>query len=109
MCTGGYYPTGFSKPRRLHDFLNMEDGQLDRIMLAYELSRGNAQYQRALRNDFLADRYGYRHSGARRLANLVALFDYLGAYGLAEQLRRRGCDRSLDFRRPGARVLDYCM
>lgn len=89
MCPDGGYPTDFSMPRPLEDFLEMGDKQLERILVAYELTPGGSWYDRTYRDDLISARYGYGYSQPRRLSRLVTLFEYLGAYRLAEQLRWR--------------------
>lgn len=106
LSAAGYYPAGFATPLSLFNFVNMDDQQLQRIMMAYQLAQWNVPYQRALRNDFTVRQHGYPR--VRRLENLVALLQYLGACRLADHLRRCGCDRSLELSRPGAGVLDCC-
>lgn len=108
LSAAGYCPTGFATALSLFNFVNVGDQQLQRIMMAYQLAQGNAPYQPALRNDFIAGQCGYPQARLRRLENLVALLQYLGAYRLAEHLKRCRCDRSLELNRPGARFLDCC-
>lgn len=108
LSAAGYYPIGFTTPLSLFNLLSMGDQQLQRIMMAYQLAQRNAPYQPALRNDFIAGQCGYPQARLRRLENLLALLQYLGAYRLAEHLKRCGCDRSLELSRPGAGVLDCC-
>lgn len=89
MCLDGGYPTDFSTPRPLEDFYEMGEGQLDRIMIAYELSSSGPWHDRPLHGDLMSARYGYGYNHPRRMSRLVTLFEYLGAYRLAEHLRLR--------------------
>lgn len=87
LGVSGSYPSGFADPRHVHDFLNMSNRQLESIMACYNLLPGRPQYIFALRDNLLARRYGYTGPGTHRIANLIALFDFLGAHRVAGQLR----------------------
>ncbi|GIZ45892.1 hypothetical protein CKM354_000904000 [Cercospora kikuchii] len=87
-CPSGAYPPGFATRRHISDFLRMGDEQLHQIMLAYNLLPGRPQYTYALRNRLLAQHYALT-GPVTRLANLIALFDHLGAHRVADQLRLR--------------------
>ncbi|KAF2208067.1 hypothetical protein CERZMDRAFT_101764 [Cercospora zeae-maydis SCOH1-5] len=97
-CSSGAYPPGFASRRHVSDFLHMGDDQLQQILMAYGLLPGRPQYTFALRNrPLIADahhrlqqqEYGLTGPVTRRLANLIALFDYLGAHRVADRLRLR--------------------
>ncbi|WPG99385.1 Hypothetical protein R9X50_00219900 [Acrodontium crateriforme] len=74
MNDDGQYPTSFARPRKLSDFTQMNQVQLDNILDAYDLT---------LR------RQDYSDTKTERIRSLVILFEFLGAHRLAEQLRRR--------------------
>lgn len=107
MCLDGGYPTEFSRPRPLEDFLEMGEGQLERIMMAYELSSSGSWHDRPLHGDLMSGRYGYGYDHSRRRSRLVALFEYLGAYRLAEHLRLRLPGFSLGLPRYGIPLTGY--
>lgn len=91
LRSDGRYPSDFSTPRRLIDFQEMGEHQLNRIMAAYELVPNSSRYNDALRCPPLT--HPHQHHALhqqRRLANLIALFDFLAAYRVAEVLRLRG-------------------
>lgn len=83
----GSCPPGFTDRRHVHDLLQMSNAELRRIMMAYNLLPGRAPYVFALRDELLARRFGYPGLETHRIANLIALFDYLGAHRVAGQLR----------------------
>ncbi|KXS94147.1 hypothetical protein AC578_11147 [Pseudocercospora eumusae] len=91
LRSDGRYPADFSAPRRLIDFQEMGEHQLSRIMTAYDLVPNTSRYNDALRCPLLLHPYHHRtvHQ-QQRLANLIALFDFLAAYRIAEALRCRG-------------------
>ncbi|KAK4493992.1 hypothetical protein PRZ48_015178 [Zasmidium cellare] len=60
MCVDGGYPTDFSTPRPLEDFLEMGDAQLERIMMAYELGSWN---DRMYQGDLLSPRPSKQYDG----------------------------------------------
>ncbi|KAK3679491.1 hypothetical protein LTR78_001052 [Recurvomyces mirabilis] len=84
----GMYPPSFRRPRRLEDFVFMENYDLDEIMMAYELGRDRRRYYNgamASRCDDDGDHLYSTQSGRRR--DLIALFEFLGAHQLVECLR----------------------
>ncbi|KAK3715842.1 hypothetical protein LTR37_006825 [Vermiconidia calcicola] len=88
MTSDSGYPVDFAVPKRLEDFLRMSDSQLERIMLAYELDPLDSPYYRGRgmpRESLLSD-LGTSRFLPERQRNLGALFEFLGAYNLAEQL-----------------------
>ena len=56
-------------------------------MRAYELEVSTSLSRRAARSQPLWDDYAYDSSPAERRSTLILLFQYLGAYHLAEDLR----------------------
>ncbi|KAF2167667.1 hypothetical protein M409DRAFT_53654 [Zasmidium cellare ATCC 36951] len=107
MCADGGYPTDFNTPRPLEDFLEMGEGQLERIMMAYELASAGSWLDRGLHGDFISARYGYGCNGPRRMSRLITLLEYLGAYRLAEQLRLRRPGLPLGLPRYGVPLMGY--
>lgn len=89
MTTDGRYPFNFTVPRRLEDFLYMDEHELDRIMMAYELGASRRRYYHGSLADSFQDDDMFSRSKSDRLRNLVALFEFLGAHGLVEHLRYR--------------------
>lgn len=100
QCAGGGYPDAFDRPCYLKDFIRISDRQLETILAAYGLLPGSQRHIYALRDPWLAQRYGYLSARPHPVANFVALFDYLGAHHLARELRTR-C-RTVDLMRPHA-------
>lgn len=90
LRSDGRYPADFSAPRRLIDFQEMGEHQLSRIMTAYDLVPNTSRYNDALRCPLLLHPYHRTVHQQQRLANLIALFDFLAAYRIAEALRCRG-------------------
>ncbi|KAI5360980.1 hypothetical protein Slin14017_G091550 [Septoria linicola] len=77
----GRYPSEFGARTSVGELLRMSAYRLHRIMVAYDLVPGSLQNAYARRQ--------FRHTGpgAHHVANLVALFDFLGAHQVADRLR----------------------
>lgn len=89
MTADGRYPTNFTIPRRLEEFLYMGDSELDRIMVAYDLGPSRSRYYRGNLIDSFSDGDVFHGSKSERRRDLIALFEFLGAHRLVECLRNR--------------------
>ena len=83
------YPTDFSVPKRLLEFIHMREYQLKRLMMAYQLEVFASRAFRFGEINPAGDNFEYSNSTVRRHGILIVLFQFLGAYQLAEYLRYR--------------------
>lgn len=90
MTFDGRYPTNFNIPKKLIDFVHMPASDLDRIMKAYELGPTRRRYYRGSLVDRLSGDVVFCNSKIEHQLNLLALFEFLGAYQVVDQLRCRG-------------------
>ncbi|TKA75466.1 hypothetical protein B0A55_04582 [Friedmanniomyces simplex] len=87
MMFDGRYPPSFSLPRRLEDLTRMDPYELDSIMMAYDLGETRRRYYRGSLVDRFEDHEPFHNSNSKRRRDLIALFEFLGAYRLVEYLR----------------------
>lgn len=67
----------------------MRESEMDRILMAYELGSGRKRCYRGDLMDRFDDDDLFQMTERDRLRNLIALYEYLGAYRLVEHLRYR--------------------
>jgi hypothetical protein len=78
------HPRAFDRPRQLRDLVYMDDAELDDIMITYNLRPGRGPYYDGhIRDDFDSG-YAFHRSNSRRRRNLLALFEYFGAFQLVD-------------------------
>ncbi|KAK4547674.1 hypothetical protein LTR36_000631 [Oleoguttula mirabilis] len=80
MTAEGRYPTNYTIPRRLQEFVHMGDSELDRIMVAYDLGASRSRYYRGNLMDSFSDSDVFHGSKSEKRRNLIALFEFLGAH-----------------------------
>ncbi|EMC93085.1 hypothetical protein BAUCODRAFT_273345 [Baudoinia panamericana UAMH 10762] len=88
LTMDGGLPTLFREPLRLEQLKCMSNGELDQIMMAYDLGTNRRRYYRGYLRDRYDDDDMFYGVQGERIRNLIALLEYLGAWQLVDQIRR---------------------
>jgi len=64
----------------------MSDGEVDRILMVYEIGESSHRYYRGSLRDSFDDSDLFRGSKSGRIRNMIALCEFLGAHRLVQHL-----------------------